>query len=144
MGALSAVKDLTEYVEENGPFDAVLGFSLGAALLATLLLRNDRSQLRIRSAIFLCGTLPYNCHELEHGNKRYMQADCMTERTKIQIPTVHAWSPQDVDYPGQSEQLIRMCNEENRIEIQYSAGHGVPATGNGLLAIANAIRKIIA
>ena len=74
--ALKAVDDLATYVAEHGPFDAIMGFSLGAALAATLLLRAESQQARlpIRCAIFLCGVLPCNWHEPEGRDFQLLRA----------------------------------------------------------------------
>lgn len=142
--ALTAVKDLEDYVEENGPFDCVVGFSLGAALAATLLLQPGRhsARHRIRSAVFLCGTLPCDWAELEQSKLRFLRA--RDSNKVISIPSVHAWSPEDVDYPGQGEQLFEMCEEKNRVQVLHSAGHGVPSQHFEVEAIAGAIRDMIA
>lgn len=61
------VEDAQEYVldiiEDEGPFDGVMGFSQGAALAASLILeqrkRNSLEDL-FKFAIFICATLPFN------------------------------------------------------------------------------------
>lgn len=141
---LKAVDDLATYVTDHGPFHAVMGFSLGAALVATLLLRAEKQQARppIKCAIFLCGTLPCDWHELESGHMRLLQAEDVGQA--IQIPSVHVWSLEDVDYPGQSAQLAQMCEATRRLEVLHSGGHSVPSQGNELVAFAHAVQQIIA
>ena len=140
---LKAVDDLATYVAEHGPFDAIMGFSLGAALAATLLLRTENGQARLpfKCAIFLCGTLPCNWHELERRNLQLLQAKDV--QYPIQIPTLHVWSSFDVDYPGQSAQLAQMCDAKKRVEILHNGGHIVPAQGTDLVAFVHAVRQII-
>ncbi|KAI1618121.1 serine hydrolase-domain-containing protein [Exophiala viscosa] len=52
-----------EIIDEEGPFDAVMGFSQGAALAASILLRHEKEKplepAPFRLAIFICGSLPY-------------------------------------------------------------------------------------
>ncbi|KAJ9664377.1 hypothetical protein H2198_000306 [Neophaeococcomyces mojaviensis] len=52
-----------EFIEEEGPYDAVMGFSQGAALAASLLINHQLekpdSPPPFRLAIFVCGSLPY-------------------------------------------------------------------------------------
>ena len=141
--ALKAVDDLATYVAQHGPFDTIMGFSLGAALAATLLLRAESQQARlpIKCAIFLCGTLPCNWHELERRHLQLLQAKDV--RCTIQVPTVHVWSSIDVDYPGQSAQLAQMCDVTKRVEIVHNGGHTVPSQGTELVAFAHAVHQII-
>ncbi|KAK1144167.1 hypothetical protein N8T08_005831 [Aspergillus melleus] len=63
-----AVINLAQYVAEYGPFDAVMGFSLGTALALTLLLNHEQlglSVLLFGCAILLCGILPCGWSALE-------------------------------------------------------------------------------
>ena len=140
---LKAVDDLDAYVVEHGPFHAVIGFSLGAALAATLLLRAEKQHVRlpIKCAIFLCGTLPCEWQDLDRGDLRLLQAKDVQHT--IQIPTVHAWSSYDVDYPGQSAQLTQMCETTMRVEVLHTGGHSVPSQGNDLVALVRAVQEAI-
>ena len=71
IGRLTGPDRVAAYVRANGPYDAVLGFSLGGSVAATLLLRPDepvvghirRQQLRLikllnafKSTSSICGT----------------------------------------------------------------------------------------
>lgn len=135
---------LADYLRDSGPFDAVMGFSLGAALAATLLVRDARqvSRLRVGCAIFLCGTLPCDWQELDQGSLQLLQAKDVGNNV-IQIATVHAWSPNDVDYPGQSIQLFQMCEATMRVEILHCGGHIVPSQDVEFLALAEAIQRTL-
>ncbi|RYP04515.1 hypothetical protein DL764_004416 [Monosporascus ibericus] len=141
--AMTAVNDLADYVMENGPFDAVMGFSLGAALAATLLLRAEKQQAisHIKSAIFICGTLPCDWDELRRGNMHVLQPEDV--KGMIRIPTVHAWSANDVDYPCQSILLMQMCHSTVRLEAAHSAGHCVPSQVKEVAALANCIQLAV-
>ncbi|RMZ80488.1 hypothetical protein DV737_g3017, partial [Chaetothyriales sp. CBS 132003] len=54
---------VAEIIEDEGPFDAVMGFSQGAALAASILLRHEKEKplepAPFRLAVFICGSLPY-------------------------------------------------------------------------------------
>jgi pimeloyl-ACP methyl ester carboxylesterase len=156
--ALGAVDDVAEYVLENGPFHAVMGFSMGGALAATVLLnRRDTgydkpewvaARSRIRCAVFLSATLPLDTAELQRGGLTWVSpADVgSSDRGRlslIEIPTVHAWSNADLDNPGESNAVAQMCAEKGKVEILHAAGHGIPSSGNDVEAIASAIRKMI-
>ena len=129
---------------------------MGAALAATLLLQprdedkptHASARSMIRSAVFVCGTLPVNCDELRQGEMGWLEADHVGAEPgllwrPVEVPTVHAWSMQDLDQPGQSQQLIRMCVEKGRVELLHSAGHGFPSEGNEVAKLAGAVRKML-
>ena len=57
-----AHKWLIDYIEENGPYDAIIGFSQGCSLVGSFLLYHYRETpeetLPFKAAIFVCGGLP--------------------------------------------------------------------------------------
>ena len=59
----SAVDTVLDVINTEGPYDAVLGFSNGAALAATVLAaaaeRNPRDSPPFRAAVFFCSITPY-------------------------------------------------------------------------------------
>ncbi|KAL4747555.1 hypothetical protein BDW72DRAFT_196632 [Aspergillus terricola var. indicus] len=147
---LKAVRDLARYAvsSETGPFDAVMGFSLGAALALTLLLHADMPdvlgparKILFRSAIFLCATLPCDWGALHEGQVRLLSANEVA--AKIGIPSVHFWSPQDAEYPGHSAEVVRMCEPAGRVEVVHSFGHGLPTGGEEVKRLAEAIRQTV-
>ena len=107
--ALAAVQDLSAHATDNGPFDVVLGFFLGATLAATLLLRDTNNGLynfdrgpnqseTFKCAILVCGTLPCDWYELMQRNMKVLNSGHV--KPPVRIPTVHIWSPEDTSYPG--------------------------------------------
>ncbi|KAF7912790.1 uncharacterized protein EAF01_001811 [Botrytis porri] len=151
-----ALDDLDQYVTNNGPFHIVMGFSLGAAFAATLLLRDEmrrskseanhyhilaKAKPRFKCAIFICGTLPPDLDALEHGDIQALRAKDF--HSVITVPTVHLWSTRDVDHATQSKELVRMCEERSRVEILHAGGHSVPHQGDELKAVAAAVHEFI-
>ena len=61
-------------MEEEGPFDGLLGFSQGAALAASLIMKHsDQSQPLVKCAIFICGLSPWMIRsELIHLNRKHV------------------------------------------------------------------------
>ena len=59
----NAQEYVLDIIEEEGPFDGVMGFSQGAALAASLILerrkKNPFDEI-FKFAIFICATLPFN------------------------------------------------------------------------------------
>lgn len=62
----SAQSYIHEVIEDEGPFDGVMGFSQGGALAASLILehnKTDPSHALFKFAIFVCATLPFNADD---------------------------------------------------------------------------------
>ncbi|KAK5626261.1 hypothetical protein RRF57_001976 [Xylaria bambusicola] len=155
--ALTAIDDLAAYVTENGPYSAVIGFSMGGSLAATLLLRPhdgeaDRpawavARNMIRSAVFLSSTRPWNTMELRQGRMEKVsssQVGLLGRWNSIHQPTVHIRSPADPETIGESDELSQMCQENRRGKAAHTAGHAVPADPAHVKVAATAIQKLLA
>ncbi|KAI9040231.1 uncharacterized protein KD926_008432 [Aspergillus affinis] len=126
-GALSAVEDLADYVAENGPFDAIMGFSLGATLSVMFLFNWSKLgfvESPFKFAILLSSCLPCDWDALQMRRLEFMDPTQVT--APIKVPTIHCWSPQDTEYPGESRLVMEMCDASNRVNLQHSAGHNPP------------------
>ncbi len=152
--AAASVRDLASYLCENGPFDCVLGFSLGASLVATLLLIDPAvdpdpalqraKTMVIKAAVFICRIAPCNWTSLAgRGETRELGPGDVSADEKIRISTVHAWSSEDKEYPGHDEMLLSMCAESTRTEIVHTAGHGVPRNADEVSVLARAIKDVV-
>ncbi|KAL4992799.1 hypothetical protein BDW68DRAFT_172823 [Aspergillus falconensis] len=130
---IKAVRDLARYAaeSENGPFDAAMGFSLGAALALTLLLHADMvgHTVPFKCAILLSATLPCDWAALEQGQVRPLSAN--ESRSKVCILTVHFWSPGDSEYPGHSREVVEMCDPASRVEVVHHSCHRAAHQGQG-------------
>ncbi|KAL8952235.1 MAG: hypothetical protein Q9222_001849 [Ikaeria aurantiellina] len=104
----------------QGPFDGILGFSEGASLAASLILRKaaQGSAQLFKFAIFMCAVLV--CHFEE---KDVILADETSMR--ITIPTVHITGARD---PGRqaSMTLYNLCEPSCASLYQHNKGHTVP------------------
>jgi hypothetical protein len=146
--SVAAIDRLVAFLEQQpAPFDAVIGFSLGAAVISTLLLRTDegaaRAKAQVRSAVFLSAILPVDWARLVADGRKCYAGEAGTTIVPISVPTVLAWSDNDTAYPGMSAKLVPMCTAEGRVEIKHSAGHGIPSKGPEMEAIADAIRALV-
>ncbi|KAL7956642.1 serine hydrolase FSH [Trichoderma compactum] len=125
-----------DVVQEDGPFDAILGFSNGAALAATAIavgMEKDPSDPPFKAAIFICLTMTFR---LDSGPLRITVADPDTitairddldeEASKtydwlsdpgtaelqarmLHTPTVHVIGDQD-EYNGQGHKFTQLCD----------------------------------
>ena len=148
---IDVVSDLAEYLHENGPFDLVIAFSLGAAVITTLLLRDaagggdggvSQATKNIKSLVLLSGTLPMDWSSLTQGIMRPRRAAEVDESQRIQIPTVHVWDEKDPEYPGQSAQVLLMYGGKERIEVRHDVGHRVPSHPRTVGLIAEGIQQL--
>lgn len=114
---------LNELLDTEGPFDAVLGFSLGACVAATLLEDNiKRCEKRgvpsmLKLGIFLCGVPPYNVQE-----GRLFLSDVDGEI--LRVPTVHIIGSLDplIDL---ALALYNLCDAESATIFDHGRGHQV-------------------
>lgn len=147
---IEAVNDLADYINETGPYDALMAFSLGAGLAATLLCRNELQKCTeenvsiqkcptFKCAIFLCGIQPVDWRSLMKGSQERVRVGDTT--CTISIPTVHALSPQDAQYFHESTKLLEICEPSKRTEIHHDLGHAVPSRGEELIRLADAIQQ---
>ncbi|KAI1322482.1 serine hydrolase FSH [Xylariaceae sp. FL0255] len=156
--ALQALDDLAAHVIDNGPYDSVMGFSMGGSLAATLLLspqdpatdRPDWAAARamIHSAIFMSSAQPWETIEMSKGRMvkvRTQEVGTEGRWKPIEIPTFHLWSPRDLDIePCESQDLMHMCKEDQRADFQHDAGHAIPTDVSGTETIAIEIQHMFA
>jgi hypothetical protein len=138
---LKAVDDLVDFLDAEGPFDGVIGFSQGGALATTLMAAEERGvlkppgdamqagagehQRRIPCAILMSCGLPWDYAALQAGESRRLTPD--VDGCCIRVPTAHFWGSNDASgHPGNGEVTL-LCDEESRVELVHTAGHGVPS-----------------
>ena len=89
---------LAEYIVSDDPFDAVMGFPQGAALAATLILRDREStneqglsaypqEQSFKCAFFLSGQLPFDCAGLMREDIRQLDPD--QDNVRLKFPTAN-------------------------------------------------------
>jgi predicted esterase len=123
-----------EYMEDEGPFDAVLGFSHGAGLAASLILRHQHEhpfeQPLFKTAVFICTFLPVS-RDLDLA----LKSDA-TE--KIDIPTVHIVGGKDTLH-SHGIKLMQACDKTLAKFYDHQMGHEIPRTPACKAGIKNAI-----
>ena len=142
-----ALDDLDAYITEEGPFDAVLAFSQGAALAATFIIRKfnqDPKQQHINSvfkcAIFISGGIPRDPAALLYDEMRSL--DYPTDGEVIPVPTAHIWGSNDLLSPSE---LSRLCKSQGRTTFIHGGGHEVPGSRSkdAVTGTVHAIRRTI-
>ena len=144
-----ALADLENYVAEEGPFDGVMAFSLGAALAATFIIRKlqanpleRRTSLPFKCAIFLSGGIPFDYLAVPLDE---IQSLWVKDEQPIQVPTAHIWGSNDALADSTSAVLSELCNPQLRTVFIHDGGHDVPGarSRDATIGMVRAIRHTI-
>ncbi|CAN8097862.1 unnamed protein product [Discula destructiva] len=146
-----ALYDLEDFVEEEGPFDGVIGFSLGATLASSLIVhklrkdpRKERLHPTFRCGIFFCGGIPEILSDTETGaEKRELSFE--QDGEMIEIPTAHIWGANDRVWPNFGIVLSKLCRKDLRTVFIHEGGHDIPGpkSQDELLQAIRAIKRTI-
>lgn len=144
---LKALLAFEDYVAEEGPFDAVMGFSQGGGLAASFLIHrmqqnaeHEREFPTFRCAIFFSGGEPEDPSGVITGSdRRFMNYDADGE--VIEIPTAHIWGKNDELYPTYGPVLSKICKASDREDFVHDGGHIIPGPRDPA-AVAGSIRAI--
>ncbi|KAJ5511533.1 Serine hydrolase FSH [Penicillium expansum] len=142
-----AFDDLERYVATEGPYDGVMGFSLGATFVMSWMFKklreqkdNKAVQLPFKVGIFFSapGLLQY--HDLlaeELFGSKFNPADGL-----LDIPTAHIWGCHDRD-KEKAEAASKACNELVRSAFVHGKGHEIPISSDNVILMAKAINRAI-
>lgn len=122
---LRAHEYLNEIVEEDGPFEGILGFSQGSEVAASLLL-SQAQDVKFKFAVFIGGTQPFDVTALASGKDLQptkMHGD--THSARINIPTAHVIGRSDA-YREFSKALVGLCNPREVKVYDHKGAHVVP------------------
>lgn len=133
---IKALTDLQAFIDEEGPFDAVMAFSQGAGLAASLIIhriRQEQAQQRtsssspplFRCAIFFCGGVPEDPTAAIEGKERRLLS-FEEDGELIDIPTAHIWGRHDKLYPTFGPVLSKLCKASEREDFVHEGGHEIP------------------
>ncbi|KAJ5703225.1 hypothetical protein N7488_010773 [Penicillium malachiteum] len=146
--ATKALDDLGRFLELEGPYDGFIGFSIGAAVLASYLIREvalrPSKPLPVKCAIFLSGGAPLDHVALERGEVALV--DSISDTPLLpRLPTAHIWGRNDKLWAGRSELLLALCDSEASTIYLHDEAHAVPGprAKDALLGSARAIRRMI-
>ncbi|KAI0184479.1 putative polyketide synthase [Xylaria flabelliformis] len=127
----TAITQLQRYIEEEGPFDGIIGYSQGATLAATYLIRfaqlHPTTPLPFECAIFFSGGHPVNPLLLDKGELRLLERQ-EDLSPPISLPTACIWGRNDTLWPGSSETLWRLCDPATSMSFIHDEGHDIPGS----------------
>ncbi|CUS15434.1 unnamed protein product [Tuber aestivum] len=118
---------LSNYLDTNGPFDGVIGFSQGAALAAMLLSLLERNPNRKKPESFTATHPPFNFGVCYSGFRATENFDYFYE-PKIETPVLHVLGSLDtVVDEERSLKLSRACVGGDERRVYHPGGHYLPA-----------------
>lgn len=137
---LEAFDHTKRFIAEEGPFDAVIGFSQGAALAASLLIHQSKTYPAepslFRAAVFICGAAPWESSGLEHIAP---QPDVYP----ITIPTANIVGKADTLFP-EGVKLFKLCEPAKATFYDHGSKHMVPFDVKNTEEMARVIKETVA
>lgn len=138
-GLRLAVDQLTGFVESEGPFDGVLGFSCGAVLAAMCILDGQRRTdgkgiFPFKYAIFVSSS---------KSKEAMVSLGLDPEVDIIRIPTAHIWGRGDTVEPTGGADLSRVCEPTVASVLVHDGGHEFPRPAQ-LTGAVQAVRRTLA
>ncbi|EED18832.1 DUF341 family oxidoreductase, putative [Talaromyces stipitatus ATCC 10500] len=135
----TAYNMLYEIIEEDGPFDCILGFSHGGAVAAGLMVhhitQNPYDSPLFRCAIFFNSFPPFRMND---ENEPILNEGL---EGKLTVPTLHVAGRQDFVY-NYSLNLYKICNAETSTLLTHDGGHEIPTDAKMITKMAAAIRDL--
>ncbi|KAF3919042.1 hypothetical protein ABW21_db0201747 [Orbilia brochopaga] len=125
---VTALRQLEKYIEVEGPFDGIMGFSHGCAMSSTLFLgkatENKSWQNPFKCAIFFAAGGPLSWEDLHKGQCIWL--DKTYNKSQINIPTAHVWALNDKWGPSMSAVVEHLSIPQVRHSHVHNEGHTVP------------------
>lgn len=136
----SAMDYLTEIVEEEGPFNGILGFSQGATMAFCYLLH--QRQMRPFDPPFV----PFACAVFISASGTSKDHSTLMEfigssEQKITIPTLHVYGKEDSDSEA-AFTMFEHCKTGNAEFIMHPKGHVIPGDVDSVQQIVKAIKAL--
>lgn len=126
---LAALDDLDALIGEADPaYDAVLGFSHGSTLAATLLTRPGQNvNPPFKVAVFFSAGMAADHAALHRDEVQVLQSEPGGRR--IRIPTAHVYAEKDDVAPEQGRLLQGLCDDKIMYAAVHQLGHQIPGVG---------------
>ena len=128
-----SVTSLERLIEEEGPFDGLLGYSMGSAAAFALLATVPEGTFRF--AVLCCGYVSDN-------NATIMGQ--LEERRPLRTPTLHCHGRADYVIPGSYSKPMLDYFEEKANELcEHPGGHDVPRDANHVGQLATFLLRFV-
>lgn len=130
---------LSDVIEDEGPFDGIIGFSHGGTLafsyLAHLAKVRPHDALPFRCAVFMNSPPPFRMDL--YGNLIVEEG----LQNLILIPTLHVVGKKDFIY-NLSVELHELCGSSNSTLLLHDKGHQIPSDTKNVNRITKALREL--
>lgn len=136
-----AMEYIDEIVEEDGPFDGILGFSQGATMAFCYL------HYRLRTRPFDPPFLPFSCAIFISASGTAKDQGTLVEYVgstgrSITIPTLHVYGKQD-DSSVAATTMFDYCKAGGHVEfLLHPYGHNIPTDAESSQRILKAIKAL--
>ena len=132
---------LRNFIEEEGPFQGVIGISEGAGAAATVLIDHLKiCRERGSPSIIQCGIFLVGIPALKIDSTGWLLSDETDQR--ITVPTCHILSYQD-PLVAFAEALWNLCDEDTlRTRVLHDRGHVVPHEKEIMVRVAKFVRDL--
>ena len=114
---LNAVKYVIDFMNENGPFDAIMGFSQGGAIVSTIAVLFEEKKIQLKNQlkfIILCSSPPHMYFRKEMIQKKF---------PVINTKTVFLVGKDD---PMYEIQIVHSTVYNNPLVLTFKEGHKFP------------------
>ncbi|KAF9885238.1 hypothetical protein FE257_000598 [Aspergillus nanangensis] len=150
---LQAVCDLEQYIQAYGPYDAVFGFSLGAAIALACLIyhyetKDENTRPPVKLAVFFSTpVMVYDYKAFHQGRIRRLEVDDIGR--VVDIPTAHIWSSGEDSViekygPFEYGELATQVCKPDRLSVYiHDQGHIIPNSTEDVVGIGKVINRAI-
>ncbi|KAF2650361.1 DUF341 domain protein [Lophiostoma macrostomum CBS 122681] len=132
---LRAIEQLDQYIAEEGPFDGAIGFSQGAGLLSTYLIKlsqeSPQAPLPLKCAVFFSAASIFSLRELAEGRVKLLDPQIEGQVPLLSLPTAHIWGQKDEKFDKESKLLSLLCDKRLRHIFVHGEGHEIPSSRAG-------------
>ncbi|KAE8140920.1 hypothetical protein BDV38DRAFT_279895 [Aspergillus pseudotamarii] len=145
--SLRAIHDLERFFEDEGRFDSVIGFSMGASLAITWLKHKqealnmgDITSLPVNVVILFSVSHVSDYRVVEKGNP--VGWDPNHASIQLEVPSVHIWGSQD---PSKSlaQRGTEFFRPDKLSTYAHKRGHEIPSSMEDVTYVVKAINRAI-
>jgi predicted esterase len=126
-----SIQHVLAHIDKHGPYDGLVGFSQGAALVTILCMLNCCPDVRF---VMLFGGYPATQHlPLQQDNhfftdifSKYAKGSVMLNGGQlIDMPSLHVWGTADVQVPSENSLALSKLYKDPVVHI-HDGGHFIP------------------
>lgn len=150
---LQTIDLLERYVAAEGPYDGVIGFSLGANIAISWMIERQRQRQRqtaqngtgddlpFKVGIFFSNTFPlYDMDALQEG--RIDHSGAAVPDGSLDLPTAHIWGVRDGGYEH-AQIASRTCKAEKRSVYVHGRAHEISSSPGDLIGMVKVVNRAI-